>query len=460
MRTARLFAVMASLVMLFAPATRAQTVTFVHAFNIANGQYPSFEILTQGRDGNLYGTTYQGGDFGQGTVFRQSSTGMSNLVLHSFNGSDGANPISGLTLARDGNFYGTTVQGGVFNWGALYRISPNGVFTVLYSFTGGADSGFPEAAPILASDGNLYGTTAGFSPDVFPTVYKFSTSGGLSTIYTFSSATDQPTASAVQALNGQLYVAAQRGGPSNCGSITALTTAGVVKGTFNFSCNSGGQEPVGALTLASDGNLYGTTGLGGTYGKGTIFKFNATARAITYLYSFGATSKDGTIPEGTLTQGIDGNLYGSTADGGANNSGTLFKASLTGQYSQLYGFAKAYINSITSGLDQHTSGIFYGTAGAGGPSNAGAVFTVNMSLGPFVTFVQPTGRVGQTAQILGQGLTGTTGVTFNGIAATSFKVVNDTYVTAVVPSGATTGKVVVTTPGGTLTSNVNFRILQ
>jgi uncharacterized repeat protein (TIGR03803 family) len=109
---------------------------------------------------------------------------------------------------------------------------------------------------------------------------------------------------------------------------------------------------------------------------------------------------------------------------------------------------------------QDTSGKFYGTTNLGGKSGNGTIYSLNMGLGSFITFVRPNGAIGGTAQILGQGLTGATGVTFNGIAATSLKVVNDTYMTAVVPSGATTGPVVVTTPGGTLTSNVSFRILQ
>ncbi len=113
-----------------------------------------------------------------------------------------------------------------------------------------------------------------------------------------------------------------------------------------------------------------------------------------------------------------------------------------------------------AGLAQHTDGTFFGTTGKGGSYNYGTDYSLNMGLGPFITFVQRTGRVGQTAQILGQGLTGTTAVSFNGIAATSFNVVTDTFMTAVVPSGATTGAVVVTTPGGTLTSNKNFRVIQ
>jgi uncharacterized repeat protein (TIGR03803 family) len=461
MRTARLLAAITSFILVFVLIGSAQTVSFVHLFDVTDGQYPAFEAFAQGRDGNLYGTTYGGGASGDGTVFRQSSTGSGNVVLHSFSGSDGANPLSGLTLGSDGNFYGTTVSGGAFGWGTLYKIGEDGTFTLLYSFTGGADGGFPEAAPTLAADGNFYGTTAGVAPNVYPTVYRYSSSHGLTTIYTFSLVTAQPTGWVTQASNGELYVAAQRGGPQNCGSITAMTTSGTAGANYDFPCNPpGGEEPIDGLTLASDGNLYGTTGAGGEHKKGTIFTFNVESRTITFLYSFGSAPGDGEFPYAGLVQGSDGNLYGSTADGGASRSGTLFQITLAGGYTQLYSFAKAYMYSVTGGLGQQTGGLFFGTTDGGGADGAGAVFTLSMGLGPFVAFVQPTGTVAGSAEILGQGLTGTTSVTFNGVAATTFSVKTDTYMTAVVPAGATTGPVVVTTPSGTLTSNVNFRISQ
>jgi hypothetical protein len=107
---------------------------------------------------------------------------------------------------------------------------------------------------------------------------------------------------------------------------------------------------------------------------------------------------------------------------------------------------------------QHTSGLLYGPSWMGGTHGDGFLYSVDMGLGPFVTFVHAQGKVGSVAQILGQGLTGASSVTFNGVPTASFAVVSDTYMTAVVPTGATTGPVVVTTPGGTLTSNVNFRV--
>jgi uncharacterized repeat protein (TIGR03803 family) len=153
-------------------------------------------------------------------------------------------------------------------------------------------------------------------------------------------------------------------------------------------------------------------------------------------------------------------LYGGTDRGGANDFGTLFQISLSGQYKLLYSFVDAIGSGANAALLQHTSGKFYGTTSFGGQNGVGAVYSLDMGLGPFIALVRYTGRIGQPVQILGQGLSGSTAVTVNGVAATTFKVVSNTYMTAVVPTGATTGPVIVTTPTGTLTSNHNFRIVQ
>jgi uncharacterized repeat protein (TIGR03803 family) len=219
--------------------------------------------------------------------------------------------------------------------------------------------------------------------------------------------------------------------------------------------------PNAGLLQASDGNFYGTTFEGGHgIGCGTVFKLNQAGN-VSPVYAF-KDAADGCNPEAGLVQGTDGNLYGTTpygGKGGNGGDGTLFQLTTHGVHTILYNFGTTGYRPLAAPM-QDTNGTFYGTTELGGRSGYGTVYSLNMGLGPFVTFVRPNGAVGGTAQILGQGLTGATGVTFNGIAATSFKVATDTFMTAVVPAGATTGKVVVTTPGGTLTSNVTFRVLQ
>ena len=157
-------------------------------------------------------------------------------------------------------------------------------------------------------------------------------------------------------------------------------------------------------------------------------------------------------------QATDGYLYGTTAYGGADDFGTIFKISTRGKYQQLYSFSSTTGENPVAAPLQHTSGLFYGSTEYGGTYGYGVIYSLGMGLGPFITFVRANGKVGQKAQILGQGLTGTTSVTFNGLPASSFTVVSDTYMTAVVPSGATSGTVTVKTPSGMLISNKTFRV--
>jgi uncharacterized repeat protein (TIGR03803 family) len=214
---------------------------------------------------------------------------------------------------------------------------------------------------------------------------------------------------------------------------------------------------MGSLVQASDGNFYGTTYYGGNAGgHGTVIKMSQQGK-VSVLYSFTGGS-DGATPSGGLMQATDGNLYGTTAAKGDYGYGTIFQISLSGQFQSLYSFNAAIGENPGPPPLQHTNGLFYGSLPFGSTYGFGAIYSLDMGLGPFITFVLPTGKVGKAAEILGQGLTGTTSVTFHGIPATSFSVKSDTYMTAVVPTSATTGPVVVTTPTGTLTSNVNFRV--
>ncbi len=369
--------------------------------------------LTQGRDGKLHGTTsgFDRTTMLDGTLF-QVSTGGKVTTLHSFGGADGAFPIPGLTLAIDGNFYGTTVSGGSVDRGVLFKITTSGTYTLLHQF------GNQITSPLVqASDGSLYGVAAGY-------------------------------------------------GANGCGTIFRLSTAGTLLSVYSFPCGAGGSTPYGALIQASDGNLYGITAAGGTMtskgecqsGCGTVFQ--VSHGIVSILYRFAGYPSDGALALAGLVQGTDGNLYGGTDKGGINDLGVLYQITLSGQYKLLYSFAQRIGAGANAALMQHTNGKFYGNASFGGRDSEGAIYSLDMGLGPFVALVRYTGRIGQPVQILGQGLTGSTAVTINGVAATTFKVVSDTYMTAVVPTGATTGPVVVTTATGTLTSNHNFRIVQ
>jgi len=435
----------------------AQTVTDLYSFTgNGNSQYPYFVTPAQGRNGEIYGTTIS---LAYGSVFSLETTGAETSLL-GFDSADGYNPFAGLTLGTDGNFYGTTAGGGSAGLGILFKITPEGALTTLHDFLGESDGSLPRAAPLAASDGNYYGTTESGSNYMGATVYKYAPSSNtFTTIYGFSEATDyEIVAPLIEGTNGNLY-GTGGGGTSGCGAIFEMTKSGVLVMQYNFSC-TGATEPSAPLVHASDGNFYGTTYAGSGSIGGSVFRMTPQGR-VTSLHTFTTSGTAGWGPEGGLVQGTDGNLYGSTRQGGNKGDiGTLFQITTSGVYTELYSFPKSVGEYPSGSLLQHTNGLFYGTAYEGGAHGYGAVYSLDMGLGPFVTFVRPGGTVGGTVQILGQGFTGATAVTFNGVEATTFTVISDTFMTAVVPAGATTGSVVVTTPTGTLTSNVNFRVTE
>jgi uncharacterized repeat protein (TIGR03803 family) len=457
---------------------RAQLFTTVVNFDGNDGADPLFVSLAQGTDGNLYGTTSEGGA-GAGTVFKVSPTG-TLTTLYNFcaqtNCTDGAYPEAGLVLATDGNFYGTTFNGGAnLTGGTVFRITPGGRMTTLYSFCSQqncADGAAPYARLVQATDGDFYGTTYGGGAAGFGTAFKITSTGALTTLYTFCANTcedgAEPQAGLVQATDGNLYGTAGGGGSHNAGTIFKITPQGKLTTLYSFGANSSdGASPLAPLIQASDGNLYGTTVNGGSptcppngYSCGTVFRITLKG-TLTTLYSFGAVAE----PFGGLTQATDGDLYGTTTLGGdltcnaPLGCGSLFRISSRGVLTTLHSFEATDGERLYGELAQATVGNLYGVTSGGGTVNAGTVFSLDMFLDTFVAFVRPYGKVGQTGGILGQGFTGTTSVSLNGTPA-QFTVVSDTFIKATVPPGATTGFVTVVTPRGTLTSNVPFRVLQ
>jgi uncharacterized repeat protein (TIGR03803 family) len=445
-----LHVVVALVFLLLASAVFAQTVKTVVNFNGANGANPQNVTLTQGRDGRLYGTTENGGAHGVGMIFRFDPSTNNITVLHSFNSSDGADPRGGVTLGSDNNFYGATIGGGSFGHGVLYKTTVNGNYTVLHEFTAGSDGFYAWDPPIEARDGNFYGV-AGALGGHTGTIYRLTQNGTFSIINSFEGGSVPGLA---QGSDGKLYLTFELLG---CGVLDKVALYGGVLSTYLFPCTLAGP---GVLTQAGDGNFYGTSNLGGTFAVGAIFQLTPVF-GVTTLYNFESVPGDGIVPNRTLVLGSDGNLYGTTGAYSINlgNYGApaLYQWSLASGYRLLMNSFPSSV-LLLSGLMQHTNGLFYGVTTTGGTHNDGFLFSLDMGLTPFVALVRPHGVVGSNAQILGQGLIGTSSVTFNGIAATSFNVVSDTYMTAVVPSGATNGPIVVTTPTHTLTSNQNFTV--
>ena len=408
---------------------------FCSQVSCPDGELP-YDGLTLSTNGNLYGTTAGGGASGNGTIFEVTPSGQLT-TLHSFcsqaNCTDGESSIAGLVEDNGGYLYGLTLHGGANNTcpggcGTLFQLSPAGGFTTLYSFCSQPDcaDGWAAQGIVLASDGSLYGATGAGGNDICThgcgTIFAVDHRRKLTTLYTFCA---QPAC---------------------------------VDGTL----------PVGALIQASNGNLYGVTSYGGSHNSGVIYEITPGGE-MTTLYSFCARNAcaDGASPNSGLVQGSDGNFYGTTDGGGTYGHGASFEITPTGELTPLYSFCRQ--SECTdgaypfAGLMQASNGEFYGTTYGGGTdssdctSGCGAIFSLSTGLSSFVSTLPTSGRVGQSVIILGNNLAGSTDVSFNGTPAT-FTVISPTEIMARVPRGATSGTVTVTTNDLPLTNNAPFRV--
>jgi len=460
-------------ILLFSAATAnallAQTFTTLLNFNHRRGANP-VASLVQGSDGSLYGTTAHGGNSQNGTIFKITPAGTFR-ILYNFEFINGGE--SSLVLATNGEFYGTTEFGGTSEEGSVFKVTPAGKLTTLYSFTGGTDGGFPSAGLVYAANGNFYGTTVSGPVtdncrDGCGTVFEITPSGRLTTLYSFTGGADgwQPLA-LLQGTDGNFYGTTYRGGASTyCGTVFQMTPAGTLTTLHSFTCGSDGGYPYTGLIQATDGNLYGTTEQGGA-GSGTVFKITPSGM-LTTLYSF-TGGADGDYPAAGVIQATDGNFYGTTLFGGVSGAcstgcGTIFQITPAGTLTTLYRFMGETdgVNPV-EGLVQATNGNFYGTTYHstclyGRRKGPGTAFSLSMGLAPFVTTVPTSAAVGKTVKILGTALTGSTSVTFNGVAATFAVNSTGTAIATTVPTGAATGTVQVVTPTGILSSNVAFRV--
>ena len=477
-------------------ALPAQSFKTLHSFDGTDGANP-FAALVQATDGNFYGTTEAGGPVNGdcyegscGTVFKIAPSGTLTTLYRFCSQSgctDGEAPYAPLVQATNGNFYGTTSAGGTdicsarYGCGAAFEITPGGKRTTLHNFSEGV---YPFGGLVQATDGNLYGTTWGGGVHFCcGTVFKITPSGTLTTLHSFCSQSrcadgEYPEAGLIQATNGNFYGTTNGGGASHacldgCGTVFEITPAGKLTTLYSFD-GTDGSEPYAGLVQGTNGDFYGTTESGGASdacsgGCGTVFKITPAGK-LTTLHSFDGT--DGSEPYAGLVQATNGNFYGTTVYGGANMTcygggcGAIFEITPAGKFTTLYSFC-SQTNCTDganpyAGLVQATDGTFYETTGTGGAYSCngfgcGTLFSLGVGLGPFVETQPTSGKVGAPVKILGTSLTGATSVSFDGTAA-ALKVVLSSLITTTVPAGATTGKVKVKTPHGTLTSNVNFRV--
>ncbi len=322
----------------------------------------------------LYGTTQEGGEYGDGTVYSVSLAG-TEKVVHSFLGyPDGAFPDSGL-LNVNGTLYGTTSSGGVlgcasrYGCGTVYSVSPTGSEKVLHNFTGGSDGADPEAG-LIDVNGTLYGSTSqGGSSGCNSgcgTVFTVTTSGTEKVLYAFVGGSDgaNPNAALID-MKGTLYGTTYAGGGSGCNSgcrtVFTVTTSGTEKVLHAFA-GSDGSAPVAGL-LDVRGTLYGTTSSGGKHDGGTVYSIT-TGGVLKVLHSFSGRN-DGSVPYARLIS-VTGTLYGTTEGGGSDQNGTVYDVTTTGSEKVVHRFSGGYAGSGPLGSLIDVKGKLYGTTYAGG----------------------------------------------------------------------------------------------
>lgn len=446
-------------------AAHAQTFMTLASFNGTSGFGPNG--LMQGTDGNFYGTTVLGGTStnctdGCGAVFKMTPSG-TLTALHSFSGTDGSRPYSELIQGTDGNFYGTTANGGassncIDGCGTVFKITALGVLTTLHSFDS-TDGSYPDNALIQGTDGNFYGSTTGGGrgncTSGCGTIFKITPTGILTTLHRFDDTDGSDPGALIQGTDGNFYGNTNMGGTNRSGTIFKMTIDGTLVTLHNFD-GTDGYPTSGPLVQGTDGNFYGTTEGGGDYTDGTIFKITP-AGVLTNLHNFGDNYDDGSHPVG-MVLGTDGNLYGATQLGGSGSGGlgTVFRITPEHVLTILHSFDgnDGAVPPFTP--VQATSGAFYGTTYEEGGDGGGTVYSLSIGLGPFVETNPTSGTFGKKVTIFGNDLAETTNVTFNGTQAT-FKA-SSTHISTTVPTGATTGPVEVVTPKQTLKSNQPFRV--
>jgi uncharacterized repeat protein (TIGR03803 family) len=328
-RAARAFSIASGVGLWMALTSLATGTTILHDFAPPVPTHP-LAGLVRNSEGDLFGTTCQGGAFGAGTVFRISADGTESEVLHSFSGVDGSSPEASLVLDSEGNLFGTTSGGGASGRGTIFTLKADGtLFTVLHSFSGGAwDGERPWSALILDGAGDLFGTT-----------------------------TD--------------------GGASNLGTVFTIRTDGTNFGLLHSFAGVDGSSPLASLVLDSEDNLFGTTLGGGSSGRGTIFTLKTDGWEFELLHSFAGGPLDGEGPEAGLVLDGGGSLYGTTRFGGPIDGGVVFRVGRDGGgYALLHGFSGEPVDGSipTAALVLDGSGSLYGTTEQGGSLNRGAVF--------------------------------------------------------------------------------------
>jgi len=333
--------------------------------------------------GNFYGVTNWGGTYAHGTVFKLTPDGTES-ILYSFGApsSDGLVPDAGLLRDGLGNLYGTTAAGGTYSWGTVFKLAPDGTETILHSFSrNGIDGASPESPLLMDKSGNLYGTTIAGGPyNDSGILFELSPDGTETILHSFGNGTDGagPSGALIMDSAGNLYGTTQIGGAyPNGGTVFKYSSNGTETILHNFNPSNGdGVWPFDGVLMDKKGNLYGTTAYGGVYSHGTLFVVRPDGSEV-IVHRFGYKT-DGSNPEAGLIMDAKGNLYGTTFAGGSANryAGTVFRYSPAGTETILVNFDVANGYEPVAGLIMDKSGNLYGVTTGGGTASAGTVFKV------------------------------------------------------------------------------------
>ena len=365
---------------------QAQTFTLLYAFTGGvDGGTPLATPLLY--DGNVCGTTLSGGTYGNGTVYAVNSMSHLEAPLHSFVGRpDGADPIAGLVQDSEGNFYGVAYRGGEKDYGTVFEVSPAGTFTLLHSLAGPPSEGSgPAGTLVIDPAGALFGTTYfGGGTKGWGTAFEYS-GEAYTSIKSFAPGGALPRAG-MYLEGGKLYgTSSGDDSEMNAGAVFEL---GVPDPLYNFTGGTDGGQPMGGVVGDGNGNLYGTASTGGSanfgVGNGVVFELNIASGHETVLYTF--TGKpDGATPSAGLAWDSQGNLYGTTTYGGTYGLGTVFELDASGSLTILHSFTGRMDGAYPyAGVVVDSGGNIWGAASAGGmqvsgtgpPVGYGTVFVI------------------------------------------------------------------------------------